>query len=193
MCSYRDGEKGLKKREIQDDGQIDGEELDSILNTLEEVENKFHQVDNSIGDVQGEIKNSYWKFSDLVDDILFKFERFERQIEYEIRKNREQGFVPEPCFGRPANLTMEDPVACHDLHYLCEEDTKEKPTNLELIKKIKEKSKELERMTDEKFTLLFNALQEITKQFQEQEKQIGNISKRFNDHEEFIRTHLTIA
>ena len=69
------------------------------------------------------------------------------------------------------------------MHYLCKKDTKKKATNLELIKKTKEKTKELERMTDEKFTVLFNPLQKITKKFrehaQEQKKQIGNIQKIF--------------
>ena len=188
MCSYREPEQGLKKHDIQDDDQLVGEELDSILKTLEEIGNKFrsafHRADNSIGDVQGKIKESNGKLYHLVDDILLQFERFEREMEgfTEYRRTLLAG-------------KMKDHVACQDLLNLCKIDTKEKLTNLERIKEIKEKTKELERMTDEKFTVLFKALQHITKEFQghtqNQERLIGNIQERFSDHARFIRSYLT--
>jgi len=190
MCSYREPEQSLKKHEIQDDDQLVGEELDSILKSLEEMGNKFrsafHRADNSIRDVQGEIKKSNGKLYDLVGDILDQFGRFERRL-----KGLEDGESQSSYL----KSDMMDSVARLDLIKLCENDTKETPTNLELIKEIKEKKKELERMTDDKFTVLFDALQQIKKEFQghtqSQERLIGNIQKRFSNHEKFIRSHLT--
>lgn len=200
MSSYQDAAKRLKG----DGGQLDGEELHWILKSLEEMETKFQsafqRMDNAIGGIHEKANEGNGGYKELVDDIFGNFERFEERIIYEIRKSKEEGFVPEPFWGgrAAARSMMVDHVRRREMQYLCEKDLQnETPTNSELLKKIKEKTKELEKMTDDKFSAVFNAFQQIKEKYkrhsEEQGKLKANVQKRFHDHEEFIRTHLPIA
>ena len=200
MCSRQDVGKGFKIPEIQDSSQLDGEELDSILKALEKMEKKFQsnfqETVDGIGGIQRGIRDADERFGELVDDILFCFEKFERQISYEIEKSKTKGFVPEPFFGRAHNLTMADTACRQDLSYLCRIDKNraQKPTNSELLSDIKEKLRELERMSNDEFSQVFKAIQKIKESQQDtrQQDKLKNVQKRFNMHEEFIRTNLPI-
>ena len=61
------------------------------------------------------------------------------------------------------------------------------------MKKIKEQTEELEKMTDNEFSAVINAFQQIKEKYkrhaEEQEKLKESVQKRFHDHEELIRTH----
>lgn len=197
MSSCRDPSKSLNG--IQGGGELDGQELDLILKSLEEMEYKFQatfqRMDNAIAGIHGQFNKDNGRYNELVDEIFDNFKRFEDRIIYEIRKSKEQGFVPEPFWGgAPSRQIMKDSVACQDIDQLCKLDTKQKPSNSELLKNIKAKTEKLEKMTDDKFNSVFNAFRQLKEKSQrhaeEQKKLKENVEKRFRDHEEFIRTHL---
>ena len=84
--------------------------------------------------------------------------------------------------------TMEKDVV-DKIEYLCKQDSPKR----RLIDKIDQ----IERMTDEKFKAVFDAFRRTTGMSQqhsdEQERLRGKVQKRFNAHEEFIRTNFWIS
>ena len=98
--------------------------------------------------------------------------------------------------NEPAKKYIKDSVICQHEYMNYTLGTLLNPTNLELLKEIKERAKLLEMMADFSFSAVFNAFQQIEENSQrnaeEQVKLRENVQKRFRDHEEFIRTHLPI-
>lgn len=90
MSSDDDMEKGVRITEIQRGGQLQSKELDSMLKTLEGMENKIHSffegINNDIRLPDREVNEKSTRFNRFVKLILQKFDNLQERIIYEIKK-----------------------------------------------------------------------------------------------------------
>ena len=119
-------------------------------------QSNFQRIDNAMEYLHGKIDEGKGRYGELVHDVFLNLKRFE---EIMARKRRE---YPPAIDDNQSWLMATDIVACEQVQYLCEADKlNEAHTASELLTKIKEKAKDLENMTDDKFSALFNVFQQI--------------------------------
>lgn len=85
MTSHQDVDENVKITDSQDVGQLQQEELDSIMEALEGMESKFkstfQEIDDAFRDLNIKINEGNGRFNGLVDEILTNFDDFERRRE----------------------------------------------------------------------------------------------------------------
>ena len=83
MTSLQDVDENVKITDFQDAGQLQQEELDSIMKTLEGMESKFKSIFQKIGDafrdLNSNISEGNGGFDELVDEILTNLDDLERR------------------------------------------------------------------------------------------------------------------
>lgn len=103
MSSDDDMEKGVRITEIQRGGQLQSKELDSMLKTLEGMENKIHSffegINNDIRLPDREVNEKSTRFNRFVKLILQKFDNLQERIIYEIKKRKGEFAVDPFCGG----------------------------------------------------------------------------------------------
>ena len=195
MSSCQDVKKEPKINEIRDKDQIQKEELDLILETLENMTNKLNSsvggIKNAVSEVDHKVRKGDTRFSGLANEIVTSIQNLQDGIIYEMK--RKKGKCPAKD-QRPYCLLMEDRVMCEALSnlYLCI-GNKIKLTKVEVIKEIRKKIDDLDKTMDKQLKEVVTALQETVKNSQRhgdnQDKLRKNVQKRFYEHEEFIRTN----
>lgn len=182
MSSDDDMEKGVRITEIQRGGQLQSKELDSMLKTLEGMENKFHssfvRINNDIRLLDGEVNEKSTRLNRFVKLILQKFDNLQERIIYEIKKRKGEFALDPCCGGLPDEARMMDHVERIDIRHLCTIDT-QKLTNVEILMKIKEKIDEIDKTVVEKCNAVSKALQQARersrRQGDEQDSQRENV------------------
>ena len=85
MTSHQDVDENVKITDFQDAGLPQQEELDSIMETLEGMENKFkssfREIDKAFRDLNIKIDEGNGRFNGLVNEILTNFDDFDRKRE----------------------------------------------------------------------------------------------------------------
>ena len=85
MTSHQDVDENVKITEIQDAVLPQQEELHSIMETLEGMENKFkssfRKIDEAFRDLNIKIDEGNDRFNGLVNEILTNFDDFDRKRE----------------------------------------------------------------------------------------------------------------
>ena len=196
MSSCHDVKKGPNG--IQDKDQIQKEELDLILETLEGTTNKLNssveEVKNAVSEVDYEVRNGNTRLSGLADEIVTSIQILQDKIISEIKGKKEKcpsEYSPESPIDR--FMTMEDMVDCENISFLRSLDEK-KLTKVEVIKEIRKKINDLDKTMEVKLNEVVTALQETVKNSQQhgdnQDKLRENVQEKFHEHEEFIRTNL---
>ena len=103
MSSDDDMEKGVRITEIQRGGQLQSKELDSMLKTLEGMENKIHLffegINNDIRLLDREVNEKSTRFNRFVKLILQKLDNLQERIIYEIKKRKREFAVDPFCGG----------------------------------------------------------------------------------------------
>ena len=220
MTSYQDADENhdVKITELNKlEGKLQREEVDSIMETLEEIGNKFQssfqKIDDAFRHLHIEIDEGNSRFNGLVNEILTNFDDFERRRKSPTLMRRR---------GRPSiDLVFESSAAgVQDIQEVTdveiqsekqretmEKDGVDTPDNneylwrrdspkLRLVERLIDKIDQMERMTDEKFKAVFDAFRQITGKSQrhsdEQDELRGEVQKRFKEHKDFIRTNLRI-
>ena len=187
----------MRITEIQRGGQLQSKELDSMLKTLEGMENKFHSsfegINNDIQLLDREVNENGTRFNRFVELVLNNFDNLQEGIMYEIKKRKGEFEVDPFGPGLAERKMAMDSVECIDIGALCTIDT-QKPTNVEILKEIKEKIDEIDKTVVEKCKAISKALQQARERSQrqgdKQDSQRNNVQQRFHEHEEFIRTNL---
>ena len=220
MTSYQDADENhdVKITELNKlEGKLQREEVDSIMETLEGIGNKFQssfqKIDDAFRHLHIEIDEGNSRFNGLVNEILTNFDDFERRRKSPTLMRRR---------GRPSiDLVFESSAAgVQDIQEVTdveiqsekqretmEKDCVDTPDNneylwrrdspkLRLVERLIDKIDQMERMTDEKFKAVFDAFRQITGKSQrhsdEQDELRGEVQKRFKEHKDFIRTNLRI-
>ena len=220
MTSYQDADENhdVKITELNKlEGKLQREEVDSIMETLEGIGNKFQssfqKIDDAFRHLHIEIDEGNSRFNGLVNEILTNFDDFERRRKSPTLMRRR---------GRPSiDLVFESSAAgVQDIQEVTdveiqsekqretmEKDGVDTPDNneylwrrdspkLRLVERLIDKIDQMERMTDEKFKAVFDAFRQITGKSQrhsdEQDELRGEVQKRFKEHKDFIRTNLRI-
>ena len=220
MTSYQDADENhdVKITELNKlEGKLQREEVDSIMETLEGIGNKFQssfqKIDDAFRHLHIEIDEGNSRFNGLVNEILTNFDDFERRRKSPTLMRRR---------GRPSiDLVFESSAAgVQDIQEVTdveiqsekqretmEKDGVDTPDNneylwrrdspkLRLVERLIDKIDQMERMTDEKFKAVFYAFRQITGKSQrhsnEQDELRGEVQKRFKEHKDFIRTNLQI-
>ena len=204
MSSCHDVNKG--PNEIQDKDQIQKEELDLILETLEGITNKLNSsvwgIKNAVSEVDDEVRNGNTRFSGLAYEIVTSIQSLQDKIISEIKRKKEK-CPSEDSIYFPESIAysmIADNVMAEDISFLCELDEKEsikeilKKMNEDRIKEIRKKINDLDKTMEVKLKEVVTALQETVKNSQRhgdnQDKRRENVQKKFHEHEEFIRTNL---
>ena len=198
MSSCHDVKKG--PNEIQDTDQIQKEELDLILETLEDMTHKFNSsvggIKNAVREVDDEVRNGNARLYGLADEIVTSIQMLQDKIISEIKRKKEK-CPSEDSLSLPdehvACSMVEDSVECEDISFLCKLD-KKMLTKVEVIKKIRETINDLDKTMEVKLKEVVTALQETVKNSQphgdNQDKLREHVQEKFHEHEEFIRTNL---
>ena len=205
MSSCHDVKKG--PNEIQDKDQIQKEELDLILETLEGMTNKLNSsvggIKNAVSEVDDEVRNGNTRLSGLADQIVTSIQSLQDKIISTIKRKKVLGIPLGDSFflpNVPSNIEMEDRVMCENISFLCKRDEKEsikeirKRINDDKIKEIRKKINDLDKTMEVKLKEVLTALQATAKNSQRQgdnqDEQRKNVQNKFHEHEEFIRTNL---
>ena len=219
MTSYQDADENhdVKISELNKlDGKLQREEVDSIMETLEGIGNKFQssfqKIDDAFRRLHIEIDEGNSRFNGLKNEILTNFDDFERRrksprlmrrrrpsidLVFEssaagVQDIQEVTYVEIP--SEKQRKTMEkDGVHTRDNNeFLWRRDS----PKLRLVERLIDKIDQMERMTDENFKAVFDAFRQITGKSQrhsdEQDELRGEVQKRFKEHKDFIRTNLRI-
>ena len=106
MTSHQDVDENVKITEIQDAVLPQQEELHSIMETLEGMENKFkssfRKIDEAFRDLNIKIDEGNGRFNGLVNEIFTNFDDFERKREPPIV--RKVGSTYQPPLPPPPSL-----------------------------------------------------------------------------------------
>ena len=220
MTSYQDADENhdVKITELNKlEGKLQREEVDSIMETLEEIGNKFQssfqKIDDAFRHLHIEIDEGNSRFNGLVNEILTNFDDFERRRKSPTLMRRRRRPSIDLVFESSA-AGVQDIQEVTDVEIQSEKqrETMEKdgvdtPDNneylwrrdspkLRLVERLIDKIDQMERMTDEKFKAVFDAFRQITGKSQrhsdEQDELRGEVQKRFKEHKDFIRTNLQI-
>ena len=220
MTSYQDADENhdVKITELNKlEGKLQREEVDSIMETLEEIGNKFQssfqKIDDAFRHLHIEIDEGNSRFNGLVNEILTNFDDFERRRKSPTLMRRRRRPSIDLVFESSA-AGVQDIQEVTDVEIQSEKqrETMEKdgvdtPDNneylwrrdspkLRLVERLIDKIDQMERMTDEKFKAVFDAFRQITGKSQrhsdEQDELRGEVQKRFKEHKDFIRTNLRI-
>ena len=219
MTSYQDADENhdVKISELNKlDGKLQREEVDSIMETLEGIGNKFQssfqKIDDAFRRLHIEIDEGNSRFNGLKNEIRTNFDDFERRrksprlmrrrrpsidLVFEssaagVQDIQEVTYVEIP--SEKQRKTMEkDGVHTRDNNeFLWRRDS----PKLRLVERLIDKIDQMERMTDENFKAVFDAFRQITGKSQrhsdEQDELRGEVQKRFKEHKDFIRTNLRI-
>ena len=158
MSSCQDVKKRPKINEIRDKDQIQKEELDLILETLEGMTNKLNSsvggIKNAVSEVDYEVRKANTRFSGLTNEIVTSIQNLQDEIIYEMKRKKAKCAAKNQ---RP--LMMEDRVmreALSDLH-MCT-GHKIKLTKVEVIKEIRKKIDDLDKTMDKKLGEVLTAL-----------------------------------
>ena len=220
MTSYQDADENhdVKITELNKlEGKLQREEVDSIMETLEGIGNKFQssfqKIDDAFRHLHIEIDEGNSRFNGLVNEILTNFDDFERRRKSPTLMRRRRRPSIDLVFESSA-AGVQDIQEVTDVEIQSEKqrETMEKdgvdtPDNneylwrrdspkLRLVERLIDKIDQMERMTDEKFKAVFDAFRQITGKSQrhsdEQDELRGEVQKRFKEHKDFIRTNLQI-
>ena len=195
MSSCHDVKKG--PNEIQDTDQIQKEELDLILETLEDMTNKFNSsvggIKNAVSEVDDEVRNGNARLYGLADEIVTSIQMLQDKIISEIKRKKEK-CPSEDSLNEELCCQVEgDSVRCENIFFLCKLD-KKMLTKVEVIKKIRETINDLDKTMEVKLKEVVTALQKTVKNSQphgdNQDKLREHVQEKFHEHEEFIRTNL---
>ena len=193
MSSCHDVKKG--PNEIQDKDQIQKEELDLILETLEGMTNKLNSsvggIKNAVSEVDDEVQNGNTRLSGLADQIVTSIQSLQDKIISTIKRKKVLGIPLGVPLFLPHKLNCEimvDTVMCENISSLCKRDEKES------IKEIRKRINDLDKTMEVKLKEVLTALQATAKNSQRQgdnqDEQRKNVQNKFHEHEEFIRTNL---
>ena len=197
MSSCHDVKKG--PNEIQDKDQIQKEELDLILETLEGMTHKLNSsvegIKNAVSKIDIEVQNGNTRFSRLANEIVTSIQNLQDKIISEIKRKKEK-CPSEDSDDRHIQcscLMMKGSVMRENLSFLCRLD-KKKLTKVRVIKEIRKNINDLDKTMEVELKEVVTALQETVKNSQQhydnQGKQRENVQKKFHEHEKFIRTKL---
>ena len=197
MSSCHDVKKG--PNEIQDKDQIQKEELDLILETLEGMTHKLNSsvegIKNAVREIDIEVQNGNTTFSRLANEIVTSIQNLQDKIISEIKRKKEK-CPSEDSHDRHtqcSSLMMQGSVMCENVSFLCRLD-KKKLTKVRVIKEIRKNINDLDKTMEVELKEVVTALQETVKNSQQhydnQDKQRENVQKKFHEHEKFIRTKL---
>ena len=157
----------------------------------EKFTTSFRRTKDAVEDVDSEIHERISKSEEFVEEILCKFMNLENHIIDEIHGRPRRGSIYESTKVASA---MPDSVSLHDVQDLCELDSTEETKTDKLLREIKDKIDQLETIMDEKINEVSEALEQTRTTSQVhgkiQEIQREKVEKRFQEHEEFIRTNL---
>ena len=219
MTSYQDADENhdVKITELNKvDGKLQREELDSIMETLEGIGNKFQssfqKIDDAFRHLHIEIDEGNSRFNGLVNEILTNFDNFERRRKPSTLMRRRRPSIDLVFESSAAGVQDIQEVTYVEIQSEKQRETMEKdgvdtPDNneylwrrdspkLRLVERFIDKIDQMERMTDEKFKAVFDAFRQITGKSQrhsdEQDELRGEVQKRFKEHKDFIRTNLRI-
>ena len=192
MSSHDDAQNDLK---ISDADELRRGKLESILKTLTAMDDKFTAsfsvVKDDIKDVNDKIDKRILKSHAFGDKILSNFKKLEEKIS-ELKNHEPDGVNSHYPLISAARVT--DAVAIQDILHLCKVDNTEYPTNDERLEAIKTKMEQFKATMDEKINEVSKALQETKEKSQlhgnVQQQLVQSVEKRFQEHEEFIRTNL---
>ena len=195
MSSCHDVKKG--PNEIQDTDQIQKEELDLILETLEDMTNKFNSsvrgIKNAVSEVDDEVRNGNARLYGLADEIVTSIQMLQDKIISEIKRKKEKCPSEDSLNEEFCCLMEGDSVRCEGIYFLCKLD-KKMLTKVEVIKKIRETINDLDKTMEVKLKEVVTALQKTVKNSQphgdNQDKLREHVQEKFHEHEEFIRTNL---
>ena len=198
MSSCHDVKKG--PNEIQDKDQIQKEELDLILETLEGMTNKLNSsvggIKNAVSKVDYEVRKGGTRFSGLANEIVTSIQILQDKVISEIKRKKEKCPSKDSPHARGTLACckmMEDGVMFEDVLSMCRLD-KTKLTKVEVIKEIRKMINDLDKTMEVKLKEVVTTLQETVKNSQRhgdnQDKRRENVKKKFHEHEEFIRTNL---
>ena len=205
MSSCHEVKKG--PNEIQDKDQIQKEELDLILETLEGITNKLNSsvggIKDAVSEVDDEVRNGNTRLSGLADEIVTSIQSLQDKIISEIKRKKEKCLSEDSIYFPEEHVCERragDNVMCENISFLCKRDEKEsikeirKKINEDKIKEIRKKINDLDKTMEVKLKEVVTALQDTVKNSQRhgdnQDKRRENVQKKFHEHEEFIRTNL---
>ncbi|XP_073258533.1 uncharacterized protein [Porites lutea] len=220
MTSYQDADENhdVKITELNKlEGKLQREEVDSIMETLEEIGNKFQssfqKIDDAFRHLHIEIDEGNSRFNGLVNEILTNFDDFERRRKSPtlMRRRRRPSidlvFESSAAGVQDIQEVTDVEIQSEKQRETMEKDCVDTPDNneylwrrdspkLRLVERLIDKIDQMERMTDEKFKAVFDAFRQITGKSQrhsdEQDELRGEVQKRFKEHKDFIRTNLRI-
>ena len=220
MTSYQDADENhdVKITELNKlEGKLQREEVDSIMETLEGIGNKFQssfqKIDDAFRHLHIEIDEGNSRFNGLVNEILTNFDDFERRRKSPtlMRRRRRPSidlvFESSAAGVQDIQEVTDVEIQSEKQRETMEKDCVDTPDNneylwrrdspkLRLVERLIDKIDQMERMTDEKFKAVFDAFRQITGKSQrhsdEQDELRGEVQKRFKEHKDFIRTNLRI-
>ena len=174
-----------------------------ILRSLEGIEGKlispFCGINFAIRGVEEEIDKAHDRFFRFGEEICINFSNLEESIIGEIEKRKESFAAEELKELCEVYFEQMPPPALHALLEILPESHIDVrgAGGLAIVKiraKIKEKIGQIEKMIDEKFNEVAKAIEETEKKSQkhgdEEDELRKNVQKRFDEHEDFLRTKL---
>jgi len=193
MSSCHDVKKG--PNEIQDKDQIQKEELDLILETLEGMTNKLNSsvggIKNAVSEVDDEVRNGNTRLDGLADEIVNSIQILQDKIISERKRKKEKCPSEDPLFfpeALPCCQAMQDSFMSDNIYYKCELDKEEsikeirKKINEDKIKEIRKKINDLDKTMEVKLKEVVTALQETVKNSQRhgdnQDERRENVKKK---------------
>ena len=207
MSSCHDVNKG--PNEIQDKDQIQKEELDLILETLEGMTSKLNsslrEIKHAVSEVDKEVIYGNARISELADEIVTSIQNLQDKIISEIERKKEKCPSEDSLYSGAMEAGVDEGVMCENISFLCELDTKESTkvevttkvevaTKVEVIKEIRRKINDLDKTMEVKFKEVVSALLETFKNSEQHGdnhyKLRIHVLQKINEHEEFIRTNL---